>query len=365
MPQREVLQAKESAVGGLAFEYERQYLSAYDRTVRACPWLEGLEPDAFFAMRPFHKDARTVVAREAGHKNWSSLLKALDAAEEPYWSQFDSNELTALGQGGSFHFEGTELDRGRVGKCCLWLCLTKSFHLVAEFCEAAAGLEVRASPSLLKRLVEADAPLEAVERALRAGIPEDLPEAALSAFRLAREDLLEVLAQTSPLPEFGPVDRLLRCCTEGDLAMERSLTELDPLLWMRRKDIVWSMAATWAETGRSHALEMAQRAGLYYPKQPPAWRTPLHAASWVGDRNALDVGLDLGCPVNGLDQRNSSSPLGWIVRSLLVAPPETNPFNKPEKLDCAKVLVRRGAIVMPGYLALPYENWLESLAPGI
>lgn len=365
MPQNEGLRASEGAVGGLAFEYENQYLSAFDRTVRACPWLGRIEPDEFFAMRPFHKDARTVVAREAGFRSWSELVASFGVPEETYWSQCDPNELTALGQGGSFHFEGSELDRGIVVRCCLWLCLARRFDLVSEFCQAARGLESQATPSLLKRLVEADAPCPAVETALKAGVPSDFADAAQSAYRLGRDDLIELITGLGPLPPIDQLDELLRSCTLGELEKAEGLAARDPLIWVRRKEAVWAMAAIWAETGHSRALEMALRVGLSFPKLPPTWRSPLHAAAWFGDPRSLEVGLHLGCPINGLDQRNSSSPLGWIVRSLLLLPPVTNPFNNPDKAACARLLVSRGAIVMPGYLACPCPGWLEDLVPGI
>ena len=73
----------------------------------------------------------------------------------------------------------------------------------------------------------------------------------------------------------------------------------------------------------------------------------------------------MDCPVNMLDQRNLSSPMGWLVRSLMILPPDQNPFATAEKQDCVRLLVDRGAIVLPGYLNSQSRSLLQGAISGL
>ncbi len=361
MPRSAVVAAFERRVGDLVFEYENEYLSAFDRTVRVCPWLARFEPDQFFKMRPFQKDARTVVALEEGFGDWSALLEAHSVEEVPIWSELDDNELTALGLKSEFDFGGPKGDYGMLDKCIRWLCLSRNFGAVRDLCRAVGKRVILTSPSLLTHLVEAGAPCDAIDAAMSMGAPRDLQKAVKAAFHWARADVLKLLEKAGPLPVFQPVDYLLKFCYENDAPKVNELVRADPLLWHRNANLAWWTASSWSESGGGHALEAARRCGLFHPKEPANWRTPLHGAAWMGDRRALVAGLDMDCPINLLDQRNSSSPMGWLVRSVIMLPSDSNPFNTPEKADCARLLSARGALVMPGYLNSSSRNLLAEV----
>lgn len=365
MPRREEVTALEGRVGDLVLEYEREYLSAFDRTVRVCPWLGAVDPEEFFAMRPFQKDARTVVAREEGFEDWSALCQEYNLDDPPLWNELDSNELTAFGLGSEFDFREAASDFGMLERCVRWICLSRNFGAVAELCRTAGSRLASSSPTLVTLLVEADAPLEAVDRALALGRPHDFQKAARSAFHRANQPLLDLLANSGSLPPFQPLDHLLRFCCEGNAAKVQDLVRADPLLWHRNAGLIWWTASSWSECGGALGLETARRAGLHHPKEPANWRSPLHGSAWKGDKRSLLAALDMDCPVNMLDQRNLSSPMGWLVRSLMILPPDQNPFATPEKQDCVRLLVDRGAIVLPGYLNSQSRGLLQGAISGL
>lgn len=350
MPQKGEVAAFEGRVGDLVLEYEHEYLSSYDRTIRVCPWLARADYESFFAMRPFQKDARTVVAREEGYEDWSSLCDAHDLDDPPLWRELHRNELTALGLSDEFSFGGAESDFGMLERCIRWICLTRNFGAVPELCREAGARLSSSTPTLTTLLVEADAPLEAVERSMALGRPHDFQKAARSAFHRANQPVLDLLAKSASLPPFQPIDHLLRFCCEGNASKVQELVRADPLLWHRNASLIWWTASSWSECGAALALETARRAGLHHPKEPANWRTPLHGSAWKGDKRALLAALDMDCPVNMLDQRNLSSPMGWLVRSVILLPLDQNPFYTPEKAECVKLLAERGAVIMPGYL---------------
>lgn len=361
MPLKSELQQIYEAVGELALDYERQYPSTLDRTARVCPWLRCVEPELFFSLVPYHKDARTVIARERGFRDWTELAAKYDEPDGSLYSDLDANQRCALGFEESFSFlEGANHD-GQIGLCMLWLTLAKNFDLVEPLCKAAGPDVWRESPSLLRRLVEADAPIEVINFCLKGEKALDWNACATYAHRLGQDETIEAMRKVDSLPALSDLDMLLEACSKLDEEEVEAWLFRSPQLWTENKTEVWRTMSHWASLGRVDSIQMARKWGLKHPGSEFYWCSPLHHAAWNSDLEAMKVLFELGSPIHVQDKKYLSTPFGWLIRAHSLTPDGISPFPQGDPLEAGRLLLEKGAIIMPSHLFCPNKDLVDSL----
>lgn len=364
MPLKSELQLIHEAVGELALEFEQQYPSALDRAARVCPWLRTVEPELFFSLVPYHKDARTVVAREHGFCTWAELAERYSEPDELLFSSLDSNQKAALGFGAFSPFKQDPADAGIISLCILWLTLNRNFERIPEF-EAAAGDQLwQSTPSLLRRLIEADAPIDAIAYCLSKPKAQDWNFCAQFAHRLARTDIVEAMRRVEDLPALSDLDMLLEACSSLDEDEVEAWLFRSPDLWNKESTEVWRTMSHWAAIGRIEPLKLAMRFGLTHPGKEPFWCSPLHHAAWNGDSELIEICMDLGCPIHSQDRKYLSTPLGWLIRANSLSPDGDTSFVGGDPVAAGKQLISRGAVLMPSHLFCPNKNLIADLIQG-
>jgi hypothetical protein len=361
MPLKSEFQQIHEAVGELALDYERQYPSALDRTARVCPWLRSVDPELFFSLVPYHKDARTVIARERGFRDWSELAAKYDEPDGSLYSDLEVNQRCALGFEEEFSFSDDENSESLIGSCILWLTLARRFDRVEPLCHAAGPAVWSQSPSLLRRLIEADAPFEVINFCLKSVKAVDWGASAVFAFRLGQDETIEAMRGVDSLPALSDLDMLLEACSKLDEEEIEAWLFRSPHLWTENRTEVWRTVSHWASVGRADAIELARKWGLRHPGAENYWCSPLHHAAWGSDLDGLKASFALGCPIHVQDRKYLSTPFGWLIRSHSLTPNGISPFPQGDPLEAGRLLLARGAIVMPSHLFCPNKDLLDRL----
>lgn len=361
MPLKSELQQIHEAVGELALEYERQYPSALDRTSRVCSWLRPVEPELFFSLVPYHKDARTVVARENGFRDWMELAAHYGEPDETLYSTLDDSQKAALGIGGSFRFAPGPEAESSIAICILWLCLTKQFHLAWSLAESAGPRVWNQNPSLLRRLIEADAPMKAISFCLSNEKAPDFDLCAKYAFRLGNDAVVEALRQVDDLPPLTDLDMLLEACSKLDEDEVEAWLFRVPGLWESDVLEVWRTASHWAALGRNDSLTLGLKTGLRHSGAESYWCSPLHHAAWNADYDVIETCFALGCPIHSQDRKYLSTPLGWLVRAQSFSQDGTSTMTGGSPTKAAKLLIEKGALLMPSHLFCPNKTMIDGL----
>ncbi len=360
MSPKSKLQLIHETVGELALEFEHQFPSGLDRAARVCPWLKSVEPDLFFSLIPYHRDARTVIAREQGFRDWPELANHYSDQDDRLFTSLDENQKRALGYGDRFRFPKDSDVDGLVASCCLWIALTRGFCLVDELWEAAGPRLATQVPSFLLRLLQSDAPLESIVTCLKKGKTPDWEACGSLAYRLGRHDALEQMKQAGALPIPSDLDKLLEACSRlNQTELEARLATL-PQGWESQPSAVWETAVYWAALGKVSQLKLAFSAGLVYPSTTPYWCSPLHHATWKADPDAIQVCLSMGCPVHEQDRKYISTPFGWLIRAQSLCPNGHSPFPQSDPLRAGQLLLEHGAVIMPSHLFCPNTTLVDS-----
>lgn len=361
VPLKSELQLIHEAVGDLALEYEHQYPSAFDRTARVCPWLRMITPEEFFALVPYHKDARTVVAREHGFRDWMELAASCSEPDATLFDELDANQKTALGYGEAFTTFGVAESDSSISLCLLWLSLARKFDLIEQLADAAGSRLWSQVPSLLRRLIESDAPLESVNFCLSGGISADWEACACFAHRLGRADIVEAMRSVGDLPALSDLDMLLEACSNMDEEEVEAWLFRSPHLLHENHLEVWRTVSHWASLGKTDSMKLVMKSGLKHPGSDAYWCSPLHHAAWNSDIEVIEACFDLGCPIHSQDRKYLSTPFGWLIRAHSLTPNGISPFRQGEPLGVGQMLIAHGAVVMPSHLFCPNRKLVDRL----
>lgn len=324
-------------VGALAIDYELESHSAFDRTVRACPWLSPGDESAFYRLRPFHKDARVVVARERGFETWRKLAGSLSP-----------------GHCMSSHGEGLVEPEFDV------LCRTAGIDRVLEAADRLdRNGQALSQPILLA--IEAGREIDLIEGLLGLGFGDPEGLGSRRALHTGRTDASEVLAATFDPPALTDADVLLGACAQGDKAEAWSWLFRSPSILSDIGSFERAAMALWADLGLTHALAILLDLGAQADWPSLAGALPLHYAAAEGRPEIVAMLLSACSPVQPRDLRFSSTPLGWAVHGAAGLRRQTLMQELGERKAVILSLRHAGALVMPGYIDRAPSELLESL----
>src|SRR3954453_20091248 len=195
------------------------------------------------------------------------------------------------------------------------------------------------SPEVLRMLVAAGADLHAWDEQ-NERTPYGL------AWRMGRPDLCELLAELGARREVGPIDELIGLAFAGDREGAQRLAAAEPARAERvRTEFAEALHQAAAE-GRREAVEILLELGVPVDRPGERGGTPLHHAAWWGHGDVVAALLARGADP-AREAHGGATPLMWTAHGSFHSPgPVVGGGTDHQRI--AQRLVQAGAAIEPG-----------------